>query len=265
MNIKSLKTELKTILNKLFPTFLNDYSNLKDLKYMLHILKFLITSNIPLPYHNRIELIKSFFKISLNIESPHTLAEILAYTTTILETPKSIKGCFVEAGCYKGGSTAKFSLATAITKRKLIVFDSFEGIPETYEKHDKDIWGRLTGFKKGDYCGTLTEVRENVLKYGNLNVCEFIKGWFEDTMPNFKQPIAGIYLDVDLASSTRTCLKYLYPLLEPGGVLYSQDGHLPLVIAIFNDTEYWENEVGCQKPYIEGLGRRKLLKIKKQI
>jgi len=215
MNIKSLKTELKTILNKLFPTFLNDYSNLKDLKYMLHILKFLITSNIPLPYHNRIELIKSFFKISLNIESPHTLAEILAYTTTILETPKSIKGCFVEAGCYKGGSTAKFSLATAITKRKLIVFDSFEGIPETYE--------------------------------------------------NFKQPIAGIYLDVDLASSTRTCLKYLYPLLEPGGVLYSQDGHLPLVIAIFNDTEYWENEVGCQKPYIEGLGRRKLLKIKKQI
>lgn len=45
----------------------------------------------------------------------------------------------------------------------------------------------------------------------------FIKGWFEDTMPVFNERIIAAYIDVDLASSTKTCLKYLYPLLVPGG------------------------------------------------
>ena len=72
------------------------------------------------------------------------------------------------------------------------------------------------------------------------------------------------YLDVDLASSTKTCLKYLYPLVIPGGIIYSQDGDFPLVIEVFNDDRFWENEVGCKKPDIEGLGKKKLLKIIKE-
>jgi hypothetical protein len=51
----------------------------------------------------------------------------------------------------------------------------------------------------------------------------------------------------------RTCLKYLYPLLQPGGVLYSQDGHLPLVCDLFDGDKFWEQEVGVRKPAIEGL------------
>jgi len=66
---------------------------------------------------------------------------------------------------------------------------------------------------------------------------------------------------VDLASSTRTCLKYLYPLLESNGVLYSQDGHLPLVIDVFDNDNFWLSEVGCKRPQILGLGEKKLIKI----
>ena len=83
-------------------------------------------------------------------------------------------------------------------------------------------------------------------------------------MPKFQQPISVIYLDVDLASSTRTCLRHLYPLLEPGGVIFSQDGHLPLVIDALNDDNFWLNEVGCKKPDILGLGKSKLIKIIKE-
>jgi hypothetical protein len=60
-------------------------------------------------------------------------------------------------------------------------------------------------------------------------------------------------------------LKYLYPLLEPGGVLYSQDGHLPLVIDVFNDRSFWRNEVGYARPEVIGLGEKKLIKIVKPI
>ena len=83
-------------------------------------------------------------------------------------------------------------------------------------------------------------------------------------MSLFNKRIAAAYLDVDLASSTKTCLKYLYPILVPGGVIISQDGDFPLVIEVYNDDQFWEEEVGCKKPYIEGLGERKLIKIVKR-
>ena len=152
-----------------------------------------------------------------------------------------------------------------IAGRKLIVFDSFEGLPENLENHDKSILGHsIKGwFTEGEFCGSLEEVQENVKQFGELEVCTFVKGWFEITMPNLNTSIAAAYLDVDLASSTRTCLKFLWPLLISGGVLYSQDGDFPLVIAVFNDNEFWRNEVGFTKPSVEGLGKRKLIRIVK--
>jgi O-methyltransferase len=140
-----------------------------------------------------------------------------------------------------------------------VVFDSFQGIPENDEPHDKNIFGRPESFKAGSYWGTLDEVKRNVARFGRIDVCRFVPGWFEETLPGFHEPIAAMYLDVDLAASTRTCLKYLYPLLAAGGTLYSQDGHLPLVIEALSDADFWVNEVGCKPPRIEGLGQRKLI------
>jgi len=179
---------------------------------------------------------------------------MISFIKTILSVPKHIDGCIVEAGSYKGGSAAKFSIAAKIANKRLILFDSFEGLPENNELMTTGAW-----------CGTLDEVKRNISKFGELDICELIKGWFDDTMPKFSKPIVAIYLDVDLASSTRTCLKYLYPLLVPGGVLYSQDGHLPLVVDVYKDDEFWNKEVGYPKPHIEGLGKQKLFKIVKPL
>ena len=93
----------------------------------------------------------------------------------------------------------------------------------------------------------------NVGRYGHVDACRFVRGWFEDTMPTFKEPIAAAYLDVDLVSSTQTCLKYLYPLIMPGGFLTSQDGHLPLVANVLLDWQK-ENDVT-----FTGLGTQKLV------
>jgi O-methyltransferase len=189
--------------------------------------------------------------------------EILNYIQTILSLPRNGKGVIVEAGCYKGGSTAKFSLAADIVGKELVIFDSFQGIPDNDELHE----GRFNGkkrFSEGEYCGSLDEVKTNVSRFGKINCCRFVPGWFGDTLPMFKEPISAIYLDVDLASSTRTCLKYLYPLLELGGVLYSQDGHLSLVVSVFEDDNFWLSEVGCKKPQTIRLGTS-LIKIIKEV
>ena len=252
---------LRTALPKTIYNFLRAKYNRKDLYACL---SFLLSPNLTISLQHRIRIVKSLYVISFSVKSPHTQGQMLAFIHTILELPRSGLGVVVEAGCYKGSSTAKFSLAADIAGREVVVFDSFQGIPDNHELHETDIFGRAVSFKKGDYCGTLDEVKTNVSKFGKLDSCRFIPGWFDDTMPRFKEPIAAVYLDVDLASSTRSCLKYLYPFLEPGGVVYSQDGHLPLVLNVFEDDGFWLNEVGCKKPQILGLGRNKLIKIIKE-
>jgi O-methyltransferase len=136
-------------------------------------------------------------------------------------------------------------------------------LPENTDLDDQDIFGNKATFCKRDYYGSLEEVKNNVARYGEIENCEFVKGWFADTLPNFSQSIAVMFLDVDLVSSARTCLKYLYPLLIQGGVLYSHDGHLVPVRNVFADERFWEDEVGCLKPQIQGLGSRVLIRIVK--
>jgi len=215
-------------------------------------------------FSQRLALVLRTYLISCAVECAHRQEEVLPVIGKILSLGEEVAGCIVEAGSYKGGSAAKFSVAAALAKRKLVIFDSFQGIPQNEEEHQTSIFGEAVGFGGGFYRGGLAEVRANVARYGCLDACEFVKGWFEETMPRFAHPVAVAYLDVDLASSTRTCLRYLYPLLSRGGMLASQDGHLPLVLAVFDDNSFWRDELGEEKPAIEGYGTRKLISIVKQ-
>jgi len=248
-NIKHLLPIWQLLLYKIF-CFFEDIGN---------VIKFLFNKKHNLSLTQRFFIIRRLYIISFKIECLHTQTEILSFIKAILSVPKHIKGHIVEAGTFKGGSAAKFSIAAKIVNRKLIVFDSFKGLPENVRLH-KDIFGKYAYFKKGRYCGTLEEVKKNIAKYGNLGSCIFVKGFFKKTMPNFSEPIAALFLDVDLASSTRTCLKYLYPLLAPGAVLFSHDGHLPYVIEIYENDSFWR-KIGYIKPQILGIREKKLIKI----
>ena len=213
----------------------------------------------------RNNLIKRFNLISANIECPHNDSHILRYAIELFSTKKDIKGCVVEAGAYKGGSTAKLSIIAKMLGRKIYVFDSFEGLPDNNEQHDKSIFGySIKGWFEGQrFKGALEEVRDNIKMYGEIEVCEFVQGWFEETMPSFREPIMGAILDVDLVSSTKTCIKHLYPLISDGGFLCSQDGDFPLIIEVLEDDNFWEVEVKVKKPYIQGLRKDKILTIRK--
>lgn len=193
-----------------------------------------------------------------NVESAHNPSHLLKFVVEILKIPKDLNGSIVEAGAFKGAGTSKISIFAHHVGRNLFVFDSFQGLPENNEQHAKSTQGHsIKGwFNTGNFAGSLDEVKRNVQKYGEILACEFLPGWFEETMPKFHEPIVLAYLDVDLASSTRTCLKYLYPLLQPGGAIFSQDGDFPLVIDVFKNKNFWEKEVGCEMPQIEGLGKK---------
>ena len=213
-------------------------------------------------FADRARLVGSFMRVTHAVACEHSEGEMLTIASAILRSAEE-PGVVVEAGCYKGGSTAKLSKVVAKVGKQYYVFDSFEGIPFNDELHDKNIWGGPAGFNVGDYSGSLEEVCSNVAKYGDVSCCTFVKGWFSETLGSFNEPIAVAYLDVDLVSSTRECLEAFYPLLIEGGVIFSQDGHLPLVVDLLRDQMFWEGLRGCPAPIIDGLGTRKLVAIRK--
>ncbi|MBN2199835.1 MAG: class I SAM-dependent methyltransferase [Candidatus Aminicenantes bacterium] len=216
-----------------------------------------------LPFLRRLALVGRLYLVSGRISCPHTQGEMLEVIGTLLSLAPENEGVVVEAGCYQGGSTAKLSLAAAQAGRKLVVFDSFQGLPDHHETPAENIFGETVRFLPGEYRAALEDVKANIARFGAPEVCAFRPGWFEETMPAFSEPIALLFLDVDLASSTRTALKHLYPRLVRGGVFFSHDGHVPRVLSVFRDREFWRREVGCPAPRFVGLGRRKLVRAEK--
>ena len=72
-------------------------------------------------------------------------------------------GYIVECGSFKGASTISLSIFSKIVGKKLIIYDSFEGLPEDTDKHkDRNYpFLKLTGkYKKGMYEGSLDEVKK---------------------------------------------------------------------------------------------------------
>jgi O-methyltransferase len=214
-------------------------------------------------FWQKLSLILNCYRVSYFVDCPHMEGEMIEVMHRIFSVSPKKSGVIVEAGAFKGGSTAKISLAAKIANRKFFIFDSFEGIPAHEEKHGKNIFGGDAYFPKGSYFGSLGEVKESVERFGDIERCEFVKGFFDKTMPDFKKPVAVGYLDVDLASSTKTCLEYLYPLLVKDGVLVSQDGHLPWVIDLMSDKDFWQKKLGVKTPKIQGLGKEKLVIVEK--
>jgi len=215
---------------------------------------------IDVPLASRLRLVGQFVRITNHVRTYHTQAEMLTVADRILRLAGRPDFTVLEAGVGKGGGTAKLSLVARLAGARLVVCDSFRGMPPNVERHE-NIYGRQTEFREGAFRGTARLVERTVARFGAPEVCVFVKGWFADTLPGLAGPFDVVLLDVDLVESTRTCLQWLYPRIRPGGVLLSQDGHLRATIELLRDARFWRDEVGVMPPPIGGLGTTKLLEI----
>ena len=182
----------------------------------------------------------------IRVTSATGLVEQLAMVSALLRLPPSIEGAVVECGCYMGGATTNLSLATRLVGRKLYVFDSFEGLPEP-NASDIRHWamnvGEYHSYAKGSWYGPLDTVKANVAKYGAPEVCTFIKGYFDATLPLFSERIGFAFCDVDLRKSLETCLRYLWPLLSADGLLFTHEAHHLEIASLFYDQAIWTDSV----------------------
>lgn len=244
------------------------YRKLQSIRFLLTrdrqaVLRFLAARYpLELPLVERLELIRRFTRITNLVRGYHTLAEMLTVTDRIFSLAGRPGLTVVEAGAGSGSSTAKLSLATQLAGGRLVVFDSFRGIPENGEQHEL-LDGRKVAFRRGAFRGRLGSVKKWVGELGALEVCEFHKGLFAETLPRFHDRVDVVLLDVDLIASTRACTERLFPRVRPGGALFSQDGHIRATVDLYRDPSFWRG-IAVDPPRILGLGVNKLLEVRPQ-
>lgn len=173
----------------------------------------------------------------------------LAMAVKLLEIPPNVEGAVVECGSYKGGTTANLSLVCDIVGRELIVYDSFEGLPPA-QPGDKTADPKSQGLFRGD----LEEVQANVRRAGAIDRCTFRKGWFEETLPDHREPIVLCLLDVDFQASLDTCVRHLWPHLTDQGYLFIDECLVTDYCALFYSERYWRTHFDTTPPGLVGAG-----------
>lgn len=181
--------------------------------------------------------------------------EMLFLANNILAS--KIPGCVVECGCFRGGSTSIISAACKKAGRKLYVFDSFCGLP-TPGNSDADHHiladPEIHRYAKGFLSASLETVKANVARFGALEVCSFQPGYFEDTLPLFKETVAAVFCDADLVESIKTCLRYLWPLMPNGATFFTHEAHHLEVAKLFYDDRWWNETLQQDAPGLIGAG-----------
>ncbi|HAI43542.1 MAG TPA: autotransporter strand-loop-strand O-heptosyltransferase, partial [Maribacter sp.] len=131
--------------------------------------------------------------------------------TISLNKAKEVEGKAAEVGVYKGGSARK--IASTLDDRDLLLFDTFEGMPET---------GFEEPHKKGDFNDTSLESVKSYLS--DKPNCQFFPGFFPNTAEHLKSEVFSfVHLDGDYYETTKNGIEFFYPRLAKGGIILFDD------------------------------------------
>jgi hypothetical protein len=206
----------------------------------------------------RKDLLRKFAVIQKRLTCAHPPYQFVLMAEYLLDL--KIPGPIVECGCFKGGSTAKLSLVAERTGRRLYVCDSFEGLPAPELDGEQLLVGHGHGetpsaaLSAGEFTGRIDEVRRNIQEFGCIEVCDFVPGFFDQSLPNLDIAPAFVFIDVDYVSSARECLKHLWPRLAPGGLWFTHEASFTNYILGILDSGFWGETLGECPPVMMGAG-----------
>ncbi len=204
----------------------------------------------------KLKILRKFINIIKHVDSATSLETHITLAKYLLTAPKSKKNYVVECGSYKGASSCSLSIICSLIGRKLIIYDSFEGLPPvskkntTYYHHLKI----SENYKKGMYKGSLETVKKNIRVFGDISQCIFRKGFFSSTLPKHKEKIDFLFLDVDLVTSTKESVEFLWRKITDGGYIFTDDSCDMDNIRIWFDDIWWKKKFSIKSPGYIGSG-----------
>jgi O-methyltransferase len=202
------------------------------------------------PLRRRLSMLIRFLQVDWNVLHGHRPYEITQVVRALAQRRALPGEGLVEAGCWNGGSSAKFSIACMELGYRLWVYDSFEGVEEmTLEE-------RTGSYDfSGEYAAALDQVQSNVRRFGEVACCSFFKGWFKNTIAVAPPPgmVRAVYIDCDLATGTEEVLRGVLPRLATDGAVFTQDFHLTPVRRLLDGEAIWRR-LKVEPPAVTYLG-----------
>jgi len=214
-------------------------------------------SEYEIGFFTKIHLALKMARNHRKITTGSRVIEHLLMATQIMRVPKSVEGCVVECGSFKGGSATNLSLVCELCNRELEVFDSFEGLPEPSAVDAQHVIVSLRQvhtYTKGAWKGAFGEVKGNITKWGAVDRCRFNAGYFDQTLPNFRRKVVFAFLDVDLRGSLETCLSHLWPQLQDGGYIFTHEAPHMEIASVFFSENWWGSHASSRAPGLVGAG-----------
>lgn len=202
-----------------------------------------------LTWRRRLTLALRIYVNSFRVMSFVSYKAHLMMAVKLFEIPPDVPGVVVECGCFLGGASTNLSVACALAGRQLIIYDSFAGLPPPAEGEHFGLPENTGGLQ-----GPLEVVRANISRTGELGVCVFRKGYFENTLPEHREPIVLAFIDVDYEASLHDCIVNLWPHLVPGGFLFLDEYVFLDFCALFFSERFWQRHFGEEPPGLLGSG-----------
>jgi macrocin-O-methyltransferase TylF-like protien len=183
-----------------------------------------------------------FLRVDWNVIHSHTPSEVAIIAADIARKPEG--SVFIEAGCWNGGSSCKFSLLCKKYGYSLHIYDSFEGVEDVSKMPDE--WNYT-----GQYKASQATVKANLTRYGAIGISTIHAGWFKDTVAHgVRGVVAECYIDCDTGKGTFEVLSGVVPSLSKSGAIFSQDFHITPVVNLLFSSDTWA-KLDTASPVIE--------------
>jgi hypothetical protein len=186
------------------------------------------------------------------LNEPGIRSNIL-YIARMIQIKPERKGVIVECG--NGRSTPFFALVCKEFGRHLFSFDSFQGLPDDGGEQHVFPWQKRYGFYyKGMQLTTKDQIEKWLEKVKCSDVCTLVEGDVADSLRFFHETIALAFLDLDLVESTKSAIKYVWPLMVDGAMMFTHEAIDMECCRVFFDDEWWQQNLNCKSPGYIGSG-----------
>ncbi|MCX6118536.1 MAG: class I SAM-dependent methyltransferase, partial [Proteobacteria bacterium] len=168
--------------------------------------------------HSEFKLLFEKFTAHNQLNNAGDTARLWSFILNIKQVmSENIAGDFAELGVWRGNTASILAHYAKGHGRKVFLFDTFEGFDA------KDLGG-IDADKTKEFQDTSLNLAKSVIA-PNDGVCEFIKGYFPDSVTDSCKgsTFSIVSLDCDLYEPTKAGLEFFYPRMQTGGIFLLHD------------------------------------------
>lgn len=162
------------------------------------------------------------------------------YMAELLEEDH-VQGAAAELGVFRGDFSALIN--QRFSDRKLYLFDTFEGFRREEIKKETEM-GRCDGMFVQFHTDTSVKQLTDNLPFPEQ--CEICKGFFPESVTEAAtgESYAFVSIDVDFEDSIYEGLKFFYPRLNEGGVIFLHDYNSAFLYGVKSAVKRYEEVLG---------------------